>query len=420
MECSPSQIQILQLLAQEPWLTPEQIVRWQQRGASRVQADLNCLLRAKLVQRVNPRSGWIPARAVFGLTDRGVDALASQQNADTSGYRRINGISRARHTVLLWRLERMWNVRNLMLSLDTPEYHVKSLKTEVDEYYAVKERHGIIHVHGRGMLAHEDGWFLPFVVEWDAWNEPVDPKRLARFSRWLKDARFHAFGFKKNLPTLLIVAADAWRWHEIWDGYAGAPREYGAVAPPMYLTTAHLLRTRGANAGIWFSSDMHERGQVFASARWQEREPKVLVSTPPSRVSKIGTFQENPMVWNGNRTAAHLLQWKLSLSPVAKRAFHWVLRYSLLSVDEIAWLGDETQWRVQKELKTLAEKGLVTSEEFEGTRYFVITPNGWRYATAEAGHGRALRRFMKRRGSVRNVRRLVFHFAHTRATNVFF
>lgn len=413
-------MQILQLLAQEPWLTPEQIVRWHVRGASRVHADLNHLLQAKMVQRVNPRSGWISARAVFGLTDRGVDVLASQQNVDVTTYRRRNGISRARHTLLLWRLERVWNVRNLLLALDRSEYHVKMLKTEVDECYAVKEQHGILHVHGRGMLAHDDSWFLPFLVEWDAWNEPTDRKRLARFNRWLKDARFHTFGFEKNLPILLIVAADAWRLHEIWDVYVSAPREYGAVAPPMYLTTAQLLRTRGANDAIWFSSETHEWGQVFSDARWQEHEPKVFLSSQPTQASKIGAYQEKTIADNAKLTAAHLLQWKLALSPVAKRVLHWVLRYPLLSADEIAWVGDETRWRVQKELKTVAENGLVTSHEHEAARYFVITPNGWRYATAEAGQGRALRRFMKRRGSVRNVRRLVFHFAHTRATNVFF
>ncbi len=35
--------------------------------------------------------------------------------------------------------------------------------------------------------------------------------------------------------------------------------------------------------------------------------------------SMIGSFQEKPIAANGKLTAAHLLQWKLSLSPAAKR-----------------------------------------------------------------------------------------------------
>lgn len=56
----------------------------------------------------------------------------------------------------------------------------------------------------------------------------------------------------------------------------------------------------------------------------------------------------------------------------------------------------------------------------DGNSCFVLTRLGWRYAAMEAGYGRALKRFAKRRASVRNVRRLVFHLAHTRATNLFF
>ncbi len=67
---------ILELVRDEPWLTPQQVARWLARAESRVHADLHQLLSGRLIQRVNPRSASLPARAVYALSDKGVTALA--------------------------------------------------------------------------------------------------------------------------------------------------------------------------------------------------------------------------------------------------------------------------------------------------------------------------------------------------------
>lgn len=199
-----------------------------------------------------------------------------------------------------------------------------------------------------------------------------------------------------------------------------ALRERRFHLPLVYLTTRALMRAHGIEQPIWFSTQGQKWSKVFEECVWHQTLPKRLPVVSVSRGSQVGAFQEKPIEYVRRLNAADLLQLHLQLSPIAKRVFYWILRYPLLSANEIAWLGSETAWRVRKELGTLQEYGLVSPRTDDDKQIFVVAPNGWRYATAEAGLGRALRRFTKQRGRMRSVRRMTFHLAHTRATNEFF
>ena len=415
MSLSEHQVDLLWALCYEPWLTPEQLMRWQMRAMSRVQADLNRLLKDKFVQRVNPRCAWIPPRAVYALTDRGVEFLAERDKVDVAAFQLRWHVSRARYTQLLWRLERMWNVRNLILSLDTSSQRIKTFETEVSVSVGLRNRHRRVDLHGHAVLENTDGYYLEFAVEWDSSQEPLDRRRWRQLADWWK-----TFPTGGNALPILIVAADAWRLVEIREMCGSALRERRFHLPPVYLTTRALMRVHGIEQPIWFSAHGQKWGKVFEECVWHPTPPKQMPVVSISRGSQVGTFQEKPIEYVRRLNAADLLQLRLQLRPIAKRVFYWILRYPLLSANEIAWLGAETGWRVRKELGTLQEFGLVSALTNQNQDYFVVAPDGWRYATAEAGMGRAVRRFTKRRSRRRSVRRMTFHLAHTRAANEFF
>ena len=415
MNLSEPQMDVLWTLCYEPWLTPEQLVRWQMRAMSRVQADLNRLLKGKFVQRVNPRCAWIPPRAVYALTDRGIEFLSERDGVEVAAFRRRWNVGRARYTQLLWRLERVWNVRNLILSLDTSSQTIKTLETEVSVPVALQNRQSTVHLHGYGLLEDQNEGCRQFAVEWDSLQEPLERRRWLQLLHW-----WHTFATDGNALPIMIVAADHWRLVEIWEIYKSALRERTVKPPPIFFTTRTLLRTRKVAEPIWYSSHSQKWGRVFEECAWNRTSSKRLHVISISRGGKIGTFPEKPIEAAEKLNEEDLLQLHLQLSPIAKRALHWILRYPLLSANEIAWLGNETVWRVRKELRTLQEFGLVGGVCFDGEQHFVVGSNGWRYGTAEAGLGRAVRRFTKRRGRMRSVRRMTFHLAHTRASNDFF
>lgn len=417
MQLSATEWSLLELVSWQPWLSAEQMMCWQGRALSRVLADLKRLLTLDLVQRVNPRCGWISTRAVFALTDAGVKVLAEHKQMEEALLRQKRRISRARYITLLWRIEQLWQVRNVMLALDSPEWLVKYLETEVDAEYFVQGRRGQVHLHGYGLLARVDGTSLPFVVEWDSWNEPTGQKRFGEFGRWVQSNKRSS---GDSVSAFLVVAENQLRLDEIWEGYKAFSMHHWSHLPQVWLTTRSVLSKGATGARTWWSAQTREWGSVFDGARWHSQEPGQFLPARLSSAGNVGTFAEEALPGPEKHTAASLLNLKFRLSPVAKRVFHWVLRYPLLTSREIAWLGVETEWRVRKELGMLQETGLIEGHAHQNTSCFVVTSLGWRYATAEAGFGRALKRFGKRRGSVRNVRRLVFHTAHTRATNAFF
>jgi hypothetical protein len=80
---------------------------------------------------------------------------------------------------------------------------------------------------------------------------------------------------------------------------------------------------------------------------------------------------------------------------------------------------DENEERVGKELKHLSEHALVERQVRDGIAYHLLSQVGLRYVVAEAGYGRAFKRYARQRGGRDAIKRLLFHFEHTLATNRF-
>lgn len=421
---TPAQLAILNALTDHPWLTPNQLEVYLGRSPTRLHVDLESLLAGRSIQRVNPRSATLAVRAVYALTDRGVQVLAERAGMEPRVWRAQHRISRTRHMQLLWVLDRVCRVRDLLLALSQERQQLTELAVEVEERFYDWTKEHVLHLHGRGMLCNTEGQRLPVVVAWETEASALTLPQLNAFVLWQFASQFLGPEGERYDPQLLFIVPRLERIMELQrlllrlctrDGIKGMP--------PLYLTTVPLLQARGAQSPIWFNFLTSEWGRMFAGAVFQ-RIPDGVFS--PIRASgaqhfgKIGTFRTEALGLVANRSYAELLQFKLQLSPQAKRLLGEMSMHPLLAADELTLLLQAGADRVQMELKRLTTWKLVSVHTKGGGRHYTLTWLGLRYLTAEAGYGRAVQAYVRQRGLRGGTGRLVFHFQHTRVTNQFF
>ncbi len=415
---SDSCFRMLKLLRAEPWLTAEQLSRWAGRSTTRLYADLKTLLQQGLVQRVNPRCVHMKLRAVYALTDRAIQVLAEQAHLDARAYRQSFPVSRARHLEILWRIEQVCSVRDLLLELHPKGGQLQFANTLVREPYPYRGRQQVIQLQGSARLVNAEGYALRLAVEWDNARVRLDRKRLTEFSEWLW--HFWDWEPERNLPMLLFVMANDARLDQLWD-LLYSHKDFGLnLYAALLVTTVERRIEHGANAPIWLSVEKNEWQKFTNNQAWIPQEECQCYVLRDAHSARIGKFQ-----WNGkNQTTLseteRLLQLKLSLSVQAKRILMRIATRPLLSVEQLAWLMEENPDRVSKAMQELVRANLVQGIVHQRTHRYLLSARGTRYEAAEHGFGRAVKRYLRRTGGRSGSKRLVFHLEHTIAANDFF
>lgn len=413
-----SLLRILNILRAEPWLTADQLIRWTGRSTPRLYADLKLLFQQGLVQRVNPRCLTIHLRAIYALTDRGVRQLAARQAMDEKTYRERFRVSRARHLAILWRIEQVCPIRELLLDFNIAGKTVEFPSTLVREPYLYRGKQQVIELQGCARLVNEMGNALRIAVEWDNAHLKFDRKRLQEFAEWLW--QFRDWEPDRNLPALLYVVANQARLEQLWDLLHSRMEFGGNLFSALFLTTLDRLIERGAYAPIWLSVEKNHWQNFTDNQAWIPQEECELWRVRDRHHSRIGKFQ-----WCGKKQeklseSERLLQLKLSLSVQAKRVLMRIATRPLLSVEQLARLMQEHPDRVSKALRDLFRVGLVRGLRYQRTHRYLLSARGTRYEAAEQGFGRAVKRYLRRTGGRSGVKRLVFHLKHTIAANDFF
>ncbi len=415
---SDSSLRILRALRDEPWLTADQLGGWVQRSSTRLYAALQELLAQRLLQRLNPRCARMNLRAVYALTDRAVKRLAAQAQVEERAYRQRYSIARARHVEILWRIEMVCAVRDLVLELTRGAYSAQALGTLVQEVYPFRIKEKTIGLHGRARLVDGNGNALRIAVEWDDERLRVDVRRLLHLAEWLW--QFREWEPDRNLPALLFVVANHERLEQVREMLWARMEFCGNLHAALLLTTRAHLREHGAHAPIWFSVERNA-WQTFTQGQvWLPRAECPFQPLAGTRSGRIGGFVLERKGRETSRGLKNLLQLKLALSAQAKRVLLRLATRPLLSVQQLAWLMQEHPDRVSKALQELRRMGLAERLEHQRTRRYLLSPLGTQYEAAEAGFGRGVKRYLKASGGRSGVKRLVFHLAHTIATNDFF
>lgn len=415
---SNSLLCILRALRDEPWLTADQLVRWVQRSSTRLYADLQALLKLRMVQRLNPRCARLDLRALYALTDLGVKMLAVQTSVDERTYSQRYAISRARHVEILWRIEMVCAVRDCLLESARGENSVQAVRTLVHEAYFYRMKQSTIKLDGRARLVDKNGSALRIVVEWDNERLRLDAQRLLRLGEWLW--QFREWEPERDLPALLFVLANDTRLQEFWELLHTRMEFGGNLRAALLLTTRAHLRERGMNAPVWFSVEQNAWRTFTEGQAWLPAEECRFHWIGNARSGRIGHFSLSSKRVETVRGLEHLLALNLALSAQAKRVLLRIATRPLLSVEQLAWIMQAHPDRVSKALQELARARLVEGIAHQRTRRYMPTPLGTRYEAAEMGFGRAVKRYLKRTGGRSGIKRLVFHLEHTIATNDFF
>lgn len=415
---SDSSVRILKALRAEPFLTARQLTRWAHRSATRLYVDLQLLLKEGLVQRVNPRSAYLDLRAIYALTDRGVKMLAAQAGLDEITYRQRHLVSRARHLEMLWRIELVSAAREFFLELARGGYSLDAVGTLAVEPYLFRGHSKTIQFHGRARLVAGNGNALRLVVEWDDARVRLDRQRLLQFSEWLW--QFRDFEPDCNLPTLLFVVANERRLDQLWD-LLYSRLDYGVrLHAALLLTTLDRLIERGAYAPIWLSVERNEWQTLTEHQAWLPREECRFYVIRSPHNGRIGKFPHGKKRLEKSSEMERLLDLKLKLTSQAKRVLLRIATRPLLSVEQLGWLMGEHPDRISKALQELARAGLVKGLAYQRTHRYYLSLLGTRYEAAEAGFGRAVKRYLRRTGGRSGVKRIAFHLEHTVAANDFF
>lgn len=415
---SDSCFRILNILRAEPWLTADQLSRWAGRSLTRLYADLKILLQQGLVQRVNPRCVQMKLRAVYALTDRAIKVLAEKDQLDERTYRQRFLVSRARHLEILWRIEQVCSVRDLLLELHTQGRRLQCANTLVREPYSYRGRQQVIQLQGRARILNQEGNALRVAVEWDNPRLRFDWKRLREFSEWLW--QFWDWEPDRDLPVILFVAANDARLEQLRDLLFSRADFCLNLYAALLVTTVERWVEHGANAPIWLSVEKNQWQSFTDHQAWIPQADCQFYVVRDAHSARIGKFQ-----WNGKQQeklseSERLLQLKLALSVQAKRVLLRIATRPLLSVEQLAWLLQEHPDRVSKALRELFRAGLVKEFAYQRTHRYLLSEQGTRYEAAEHGFGRAVKRYLRRTGGRSGVRRLAFHLEHTIAANDFF
>lgn len=413
---SPQQYSILHHLAREPWLTADQLTGWSRLSLARIYVHLRPLLEQELVQCLNPRSAHMELRSVYALTDQAVSRLAAQHGLFEPEFRLRHRLTRTRHVNLLWQLERVCSIRDILLRLPRSMFQPGMARTLTRVEFVYRNLRKSLTLHAAGELKLGENQGLPFVVEWELAHLPFDARRLRDLAEW--HTSYFEWIVQRSVPVLLFVLPNRPRLEQVWEVLQSARGSWRVLG--VYLTTLAQLERQNPLAPIWLSAASGKR------ECWHESEPARPLAQcgfafkAESSRARIGRF--GPSRERGAKAghAKPLLDLKLGLSAQAKRMLQVVARRPFLAVGEVAWMCAENADRVGKVLKELEQSRLVEAVRHGTTRRYRLTERGMQYEAAEAGYGRAVKKYHRACGGRSGLKRLGFHLEHTIAINEFF
>lgn len=356
-------------------------------------------------------------RSVYALTDRAASRLAAQNGVCEPEFRLRHLLTRARHADLLWNLERVCSIRDFLLRLPRSMFQPGMARTLAHVELVYRNMRKSLTLHAAGALQFGEGQGLPFVIEWELAHLPFDARRLRALAEWHNS--YFEWIVQRSVPVLLFVVPNRPRLEQVWEVLESTHPSSWRVSG-VYLTTLAQLERQNPLAQIWLSA---------SSGKWEcwhETEPAHPLAQcgfafkAGSSRAKIGQFSTVPATELTKGRERTLLDLKLGLSAQAKRVLQVVARRPFLAVGEVAWLSGENADRVGKALKELEQSELVEQFRHATTQRYQLTEKGMQYEAAEAGYGRAVKRYHRVCGGRSGIKRLAFHLEHTIAINNFF
>ncbi len=205
---SPSELEILTLLADKPLLSGKQIALLRTSSTAWTWRLLGHLeKRGLLVSSIPPAQVDTLTNRCYHLSDPGIRELARREGTTPGRYARERWLSRSRLTTLFNSLDHTRASRQFFVDLATRarKYEAEGLEVWLDEAAASRRYlwHGevrLLRPDGYGVY-RQDGRRLAFFLEWDSGNSGI--KRHRRKLRTYHECR--ATLDDQTFPAILIV-----------------------------------------------------------------------------------------------------------------------------------------------------------------------------------------------------------------------
>ncbi len=440
---------VLECLRDDPFLSSDQLallLGWKKRT---LQWHLERARRAAHVRRYAGRQPGIRARALYALTRAGLKRLACLEGISLEEYLESNQYHTSRLDRLALVLERAFQVRSLLLHLQTApwDWSMKNWDVEVELEFWRQERPIRVSFHGIALLKNQTGHSLGLVIEYDTNQAPVKSERLrlAHFCEGMYDGRYSQ-GFHENkFPVLVLIAADQERLNEYRSLLRGLDMIAGEV-PETFFTTRDKLPQlyQDIHARIWtrefkveepvslFSGIVGTPDPLSDVLVWQCLPPPTSFSE--KRIELEPLAGEIPKKMNLH-TMATL---SFALRATDKQVLWLVASYPLLRATEIAEVLQVPVRCVRRSLKRLDAWGLVqwhvypprigeqtqkliqAERKKARARSYTLSEFGVHFLAASAGYGKAVERFARARGWRKRFDEVTRHWAHTQTENYMF
>ncbi|MBI5033382.1 MAG: replication-relaxation family protein [Chloroflexi bacterium] len=310
----PSRIRnaILEALRDHPLMSRRQLELYLHGSSAGVRYGLRELRKHKWVWQTNARQPAMRARAIYALTQAGIQELARQSRTSYRDYLVHNRLSPDRLNRLVLMQERVFQLRTLFLWLagsqtkrtpnlagsnssrkkasranphqkaglstgrestsdgaasDSQSWQAITWDVEVGKLFSTKRSAVWIPFHGAAVMRRgstvsgkesSNGHWAFIVVEFDVGRVTVerDRERLTQFVAAQDDPRYWGKEKEQLFPVLLIVAQDELRLQEYYNVFRSAALARQLPMPRAYLTTvrAMLSLRHDRLSPIWYST----------------------------------------------------------------------------------------------------------------------------------------------------------------------
>ncbi len=473
---APIRDNILALLCQHPFLSRRQIELYLGCPERTGRQGLRDLELRNWVWQTNARQEGIHTRCIYAPTKAGVEVLAKNANIPLEEYRRRTGFTSERLARIVLTMERVFQLRTLMLWLSIPlgiagsaisplqsnvrggsassqsraldsaasrkqagnseswRWRAIQWDVEVGKLFSAKGRARWIPFHGAALMQRGDERWAFIVVEFDLSRVHVerDRDRLDQFVASQDDPRYWGKDKEQFFPVLVVIAQDELRLQDYYNLLRSAALVRQLPMPGAYLTTFDaMLSLRDDNAlPIWYSTISGRRTTLLADTEgvatpapdpvpWRKmplHQSGGGAGVASPRNSSVNASELNASREHGSEITDSLAQMVLNLQPLEKRLLDEIAAHPLLTRKEMILLLQASLRRVQPGLAKLTSLELVQAHEGR----FLVAPKGQRYLALTAGFGNAVRRYARARGWGKGFDALLRHWEHTKEENRFF
>lgn len=412
------EIEMVRILAAQPWLSVSQLARWARLDASETQSRMRRLCAARLVWAVDAHISRAP-EVFYALSTRGIRARAHMNSSESNGtVEPIAPLTRTYYRELLWSLERVASVRDLFIAWKE-QGALCEPSVLLRQTFRWRGKMRQLKLLGAARYCDERaGRGIPVAVEWETQEIPMLQRRLGLLLRWQAASAIQS-GASLAMPLLIWVTPNADRAGERIELARWRARQEGIPSPWIALTTQPLLAEHGPHARIWYGLYTGETGFLWDGI---PRLPAYRVFVlPRPRVSHHlhARLFARRQALELSTTGRDVFPLRLALSFASRRLLWRIALYPALTTAEIGFAAEMAEDEVTPAMETLARCQLIQAHLFAGIPCWLVTPRGLRYLTGEAGFGNAAKRYAMLRGWDAGLARLLRQPEHTRAANTF-